>query len=113
MYGNGRQKGTIRFALKPAQGIDKVTVADDFNGWKVLAMKKVENGTFVRHVPINRETSEYKFIVDGNGSWSQITARGFRIVMAHSIQSDSVVNHKRLFVRDTLAIPLAVRKGSG
>ena len=65
MYGNGRQKGRIRFALKPAHGIGKVAVAGDFNGWKVLAMKKVKDGAFVRNVPVSGDTFEYKFIVDG------------------------------------------------
>ena len=65
MYGNGRRKGTIRFALRPAPGIGKVAVTGDFNRWKVLAMKKVKDGAFVRHVPVSRERFEYKCIVDG------------------------------------------------
>lgn len=65
MYGNGRQKGTIRFALKPGQGITKVAVTGDFNGWEVLAMRKTQDGAFVRNVPVGQEAFEYKFIVDG------------------------------------------------
>lgn len=64
MYSKGKNKGTIRFTLSPSYEAGNVAVAGDFNGWKLLAMKKGKDGIFAVTAPISQETFEYKFIVD-------------------------------------------------
>ena len=77
MVGNGRKKGTTRFAIGEASGVRKAQVAGDFNGWKPVSMRKQKSGDFVAIVALCPGTYEYKFILDGewrsdpdNHSWA-------------------------------------------
>ncbi len=65
MYGKGRGKQTIRFALKPSNGASKVEVSGDFSDWHPLTMRRQKDGTYVRHVDADRDTVQYKFLIDG------------------------------------------------
>jgi 1,4-alpha-glucan branching enzyme len=65
MVTKGRKKGTVRFVLVPSNGASRVEVAGDFNAWQPEAMRKQKNGAFVRIVPIEAPSAEYKFVVDG------------------------------------------------
>lgn len=65
MYGKGRKKGMVRFALKPIDGAEKVAVAGDFSNWQAVPLRKGKGGIFARHVPVAQKSFEYKFIVDG------------------------------------------------
>lgn len=69
MYEIARKHGMVRFALRPGADSRAVAVAGDFSLWKPIVMKKQKDGTFVGNVPVDHETFEYKFLVDGQ--WIQ------------------------------------------
>ena len=64
MYAKGQKKGTVRFAVKPADA-KEVALAGSFNGWKPEPMKKQKDGKFSVVVDLPSGTYEYKFVVDG------------------------------------------------
>lgn len=77
MFAKGQKKGTIKFSLKPGQGVRTVMLAGTFNQWEAVAMKKQKDGSFALTLPLVRGTNEYKFIVDGqwivdpdNNNWA-------------------------------------------
>ncbi len=65
MYGRGGKKGTIRFAIRPGDGVKEVLVAGDFSDWRPVRMIRRKDGTFVKNVSGVNEKLAYKFIVDG------------------------------------------------
>ena len=64
MYAKGREKGTVRFSLKPDGGAATVQLAGCFTGWQPVAMRKGKDGAFARAVTLPAGTYEYKFLVD-------------------------------------------------
>ena len=64
MFELGKKKGTVRFVMAPSRKAARVAVAGDFNGWEPLPMRRQDDGTYVRVVPIARDCFEYKFIVE-------------------------------------------------
>lgn len=90
MHREDRKKGTIRFAIKPADNAKQAMLAGDFSNWQPVRMNRREDGTFVCDAPVPTETFEYKFLVDGewttdpdHGSWTlspigTLNSLGFR-----------------------------------
>jgi 1,4-alpha-glucan branching enzyme len=66
MYQKGRKKGTVRFSLTPADGVEQAWLAGDFSGWQPVRMRRNKNGEFVAVVPVSSGAHEYKFVVDGD-----------------------------------------------
>ncbi len=65
MISNGKKKGSVRFAFKPAGGGKKVELAGEFSDWMPRTMRKQKDGSFVSVVELLPGSHEYKFIVDG------------------------------------------------
>ena len=65
MISKGKNKGSVRFAFKPARGGKKVKLAGEFNDWIPSTMRKRKDGSFALTVELSPGTYEYKFIVDG------------------------------------------------
>ena len=77
MISRGRKKGTTRFAMSPGNGVKKVALAGDFNGWTPTTMRKQKDGTFVANLALSPGSYDYKFIMDGqwvvdpdNSAWA-------------------------------------------
>ena len=77
MFSKGQKKGTVKFAIKSANGCKKVQVAGDFSNWRPVEMRKQKDGAFVATVPVGNGNHEYKFILDGewvvdpdNNAWA-------------------------------------------
>jgi len=64
MIGNGKKKGTTRFAYRPDAPVKQVSVAGSFTDWQPLRMRRQKSGDFVAVVPVRPGAHEYKFIVD-------------------------------------------------
>lgn len=76
MYGKGRKKGTVRFAVQ-ADGGKKVAVVGTFSDWLPVQMRKQKDGSFVANIAVPPGNHEYKFIIDGewvvdpdHGAWA-------------------------------------------
>ena len=52
--------------VQPDGDAGAVCIAGDFNGWKPEAMRRQKDGSFVRIVPLDRGSYEYKFLMDGD-----------------------------------------------
>ncbi len=65
MISKGRRKGTVRFAVHPAEGARKVHLAGEFTGWQPRSMRRQKSGQFVASVELRPGRHEYKFLVDG------------------------------------------------
>lgn len=77
MFSKGQKKGTIKFAIRPSDGVKTVMLAGNFNDWTPAAMKKQKDGSFAVTVALAGGSHEYKFIVDGqwivdpdNNNWA-------------------------------------------
>lgn len=77
MFGKGQKKGTVKFSVKPMNGVKKVQLAGDFSHWQPVDMSKQKNGSFAATIPLTPGTHEYKFLLDGewvvdpdNGIWA-------------------------------------------
>lgn len=65
MLSQGKNKSTIRFAIKPEAPAKEVSLAGSFTDWKPVEMARQKNGAFVTSVKLPRGTHQYKFVVDG------------------------------------------------
>ncbi len=77
MFIKGTKKGTVKFSVKPSNGVKKVELAGDFSQWKPVPLRKQKDGAFAATVPLVDGNYEYKFIVDGqwvvdpdNNAWA-------------------------------------------
>ncbi len=77
MIKKGSKNGTVRFAIHPCDGANRVQLVGDFTQWNPVTMRRQKNGDYVCIMPLADGTYEYKFIVDGewevdpdNNSWS-------------------------------------------
>jgi len=77
MISKGSKKGSVRFSIKPANGVKQVKLAGDFNEWKPAAMTRQKDGSFVKLVNVPPGTYEYKFVIDSewtidpdNNTWA-------------------------------------------
>ncbi len=58
-------KGTVRFAVQPAQKAKQVLLAGTFNNWTPEKMAKQKDGTFVASKSLAPGEYKYKFVIDG------------------------------------------------
>ena len=65
MHSTGKNKSTIRFALKPVASAREVLLAGSFTDWQPVGMTRRKDGAFVASVRLPRGTYQYKFVVDG------------------------------------------------
>jgi len=65
MIDNGKNKGTVRFAVQPAQKARQVLLAGTFNNWTPEKMAKQKDGTFVASKTLAPGEYKYKFVIDG------------------------------------------------
>ncbi len=64
MYAKGRRKGTVRFSVHPVDAARRVAVAGDFNGWRLVRMRRQRDGGFAATVEIPTGRYQYKFLID-------------------------------------------------
>lgn len=64
MYGKGRKKGTIRFAIRLPEGARKASLAGDFTGWQLMPLR-VRKGTASTAVDLPPGRYQYKLVIDG------------------------------------------------
>ena len=64
MITKGRKKGTIRFALKPSNGVKKVFLAGDFSDWAPVRMRKQKDGRYAITIALSAGTYHYKYQAD-------------------------------------------------
>jgi len=77
MFGKGSKKGTVKFSVKPVNGVKAAELAGDFTDWRPMEMKKQKDGTFAATVPLVSGSYQYKFVLNGewvvdpdNNSWA-------------------------------------------
>lgn len=77
MFEKGKKKGSVRFAIRPSNGISKVEVAGDFTGWLPKPLRKSKDGAYSANIDLTAGTYEYKFLLNGqwvvdpdNGAWA-------------------------------------------
>jgi 1,4-alpha-glucan branching enzyme len=89
MITKGHKKGTTRFSVAPGEGVGKVYLAGDFNGWRPQAMRRQKDGSFVKIVSLPKGAHEYKFLLDGK--WMTDPDHGAWALNAHGTMNSVAV----------------------